>query len=260
MTLAAAVKQEIPIRRPFFVLRGGAEEGDDAVNENNEKSDEVTTRKERNLFSWLFGDVPGSERWPGHVSQNASRGGALVKARTTSSWRTRLVPWLPLDTPAAPLAARPNIRHDRTPPRSPPRHFPESVRASVQSVRKVWWVDTWADHVLQDDDEDDAGTTAPMAAEEPEEGEELIVVVGETTEPSGVPEAALHDEKGEGPVSQIAPLAPPIVPPEVVHSATGDYSLWNRPGNQTRIQAVTTSSPYTSSGYVRSFSFLSISW
>jgi hypothetical protein len=254
VALVAAVRQESPIRRPLFVPRGGADDVDDGNenDENNENSNEVSPGKEKSFFSWIFGDDSGSERWPGPVSHNASRGGALVKARTT--WRSRWAPWLPLDAIAAPLAARvrseeDDMSQDRiATPSLQHRHFQESVRASVQSVRRVWWVDTWADHILYDDDDDDEEGTVSIEAEEPEE--EVIAVVNERDDAVG-PEVVAPVEpevdRMEGSLPS-APVTPAVVRPEVVHSPSGDYSLWNRPAaNQTRLATI---SAYTSSGYV----------
>jgi hypothetical protein len=155
-------------------------------------NDETTTTTSDDVLEkarWKASGVHGSNN---NLSQSTGRGGALVKAKTTL--RSRF-PWLqsPLEAiRVAPWTARlfrdevssdgrsnmiiskaiesensvedmPSFSSSNSPPSDSAtllaKRITESVAASAKSVSKVWWVDTWVDH-LPDDEEEEALVTS----------------------------------------------------------------------------------------------------
>jgi hypothetical protein len=155
-------------------------------------NDETTTTTSDDVLEkarWKASGVHGSNN---NLSQSTGRGGALVKAKTTLRSRFQ---WLqsPFETiRVAPWTARlfrdevssdgrsnmmigraiesennvediPSSSSSKSPPSDSAtllaKRITESVAASAKSVSKVWWVDTWVDH-LPDDEEEEAIVTS----------------------------------------------------------------------------------------------------
>lgn len=216
--LQPPAKTRVP---PFIPRGGGADDVVDTVDESNatlvtvnDESPETTETK--SLFSWLWGESP--ERWSPHLSQNASRGGALVQPRTT--WPSRIANqarWMQLRT------------EDWT---SLPQRIPHSVR-------RIWWVDTWADHILNDSEESDV----PLEEEEEEETEESASSSDDFVQSEAALERTSEQRWSVGVVSESSMGTEPV-PSFAVNDTLVQQ---NEPDNQTTRSS---SSLYLSSGYV----------